>query len=41
MLKVMKGESSPLERLPQDKVADDMVDFVLHGLLGDAEVKKS
>jgi len=40
MLKIMEGESSPLNRLSQAKVADDMADFVLHGLLKDAEEKK-
>jgi AcrR family transcriptional regulator len=40
LLKVMEGDTSPLERLPQEKVADDMVNFVLHGLLNDtAEIK--
>jgi AcrR family transcriptional regulator len=33
MLKVMESDASPLARLPQDKVADDLVNFVLHGLL--------
>ena len=40
MLRIMEGESSPLNNLPQEKVAEDMVDFVLHGLLNDAEKKK-
>jgi AcrR family transcriptional regulator len=40
MLKIMEGESSPLNRLSQAKVANDMADFVLHGLLKDAEEKK-
>ncbi len=34
MLRIIEGETSPLDRLPQDEVADDLVDFVLHGLLG-------
>jgi AcrR family transcriptional regulator len=41
MLRVMEGDTSPLDRLPQDKIADDMVNFVLHGLLNDAGGKKS
>jgi len=32
MLKIMEGETSPLNRLPQEKVVDDLVSFVLHGL---------
>jgi AcrR family transcriptional regulator len=33
MLRIMEGDASPLERLPQDKVTDDMANLVLHGLL--------
>jgi AcrR family transcriptional regulator len=40
MLSIMEGESSPLNRLSQAKVADDMVNLLLHGLLKDAEEKK-
>ena len=40
MLKIMEGENSPLNILPQEKVAENMVDFVLHGLLKDAEEEK-
>jgi hypothetical protein len=36
----MEGDTSPLEHLPQEKVADDMVDFVLHGLLVDTDGEK-
>jgi AcrR family transcriptional regulator len=36
MLKLMEGESSPLNRLPQDEVADALADFVAHGLMNDA-----
>lgn len=32
MLKIMEGEASPINRLPRKKVADDLVNFVLHGL---------
>jgi AcrR family transcriptional regulator len=41
MLKLIEGEASPLNRLPEDKVVDDMVNFVLHGLMGDGDEKKS
>jgi fatty acid/phospholipid biosynthesis enzyme len=41
ILKVMEGDTSPLDRLPQDRVAGDRVNFVLHGLLNDAGGKKS
>ena len=40
MLRIMEGDTSPLDRLPQDKVTDDMVNFVLHGLLNNAAGKK-
>lgn len=40
LLKIMEGDTSPLKHLPQEKVADDMVDFVLHGLLVDTDRKK-
>lgn len=35
MLKIMEGEASPLNHLPQEKVAEEMVQFVLHGLLNE------
>jgi AcrR family transcriptional regulator len=34
MFKLLEGESSPLNDLPREKVAADMVDFMLHGLIG-------
>lgn len=40
MLSIMEGEASPLNRLSQAKVAGDMVNLLLHGLLKDAEEKK-
>jgi AcrR family transcriptional regulator len=33
MLKVMEGRYSPLGDMPQEKIAEEMVEFVLHGLL--------
>jgi AcrR family transcriptional regulator len=35
MLKMMEGDASPLNRLPQDRVVDDLVNFVLYGLLNE------
>ncbi len=35
MLKVMEGELSPLNQLPQEKVAEELVNFVLHGLMNE------
>jgi AcrR family transcriptional regulator len=32
ILKSLEGEASPLNRLPQEKVADDLGNLVLHGL---------
>ncbi len=33
LLRVMEGESSPLNKLPPEKVAEQIVSFVLHGLM--------
>ncbi len=41
MLKIMEGEASPLNRLKQEKVADDMAGLILHGLLDHSVEKKS
>jgi AcrR family transcriptional regulator len=35
MLKMVEGEAGPLSRLPQEKVAAEITQFVLHGLLND------
>lgn len=40
-LKIMEGEASPLNRLPQEKVAEEMMKFVLHGLLNEKGEEKS
>jgi hypothetical protein len=40
MLKSLEGKTSPLNRLPQDEVADALVNFVLHGLINDAGKKR-
>jgi AcrR family transcriptional regulator len=40
MLKIMEGESSPIRHIPQDKVAEEIVNFILYGLLNDAGEKK-
>ena len=41
MLKMMEGDTSPLNQLPREKVVDAMLDLLLHGLLdNDTEVKK-
>jgi AcrR family transcriptional regulator len=34
MFNLLEGESSPLNDLPREKVAADMVEFMLHGLIG-------
>jgi AcrR family transcriptional regulator len=34
MIKMLEGETSPLDNLPREKVAADMVRFMLYGLLG-------
>jgi AcrR family transcriptional regulator len=33
MIKLLEGESGPLSDLPQEKVAADMADFMLHGMM--------
>jgi AcrR family transcriptional regulator len=34
MIKLLEGEFGPLSDLPQEKVAADMANFMLHGLMG-------
>lgn len=41
LLKGMEGESSPLNRLEQEKVTDDLVNLLLHGLLNDTVEKEA
>ncbi len=36
MLKLMEGESSPLNRMSQDKITDEVASFILYGLQGEA-----
>jgi AcrR family transcriptional regulator len=33
ILKSLEGDASPLSRMPQEKVADELINFLLHGLL--------
>jgi hypothetical protein len=32
MLKSLEGDASPLNKIPQDKVADELMNFILYGL---------
>jgi AcrR family transcriptional regulator len=41
MLRIMEGETSPLNRLSQEEVADTLVDFVGYGLMNDNGESKS
>ena len=41
MLRITEGDSSLLNRLEQEKVADDIVNLLLRGLLNDTAGKKS
>lgn len=41
MLRIMEGESSPINRLPQEKVAEEMMNFVFYGLTNEREPKKA
>jgi AcrR family transcriptional regulator len=41
MLRLLEGESSPMAHLPREKVAVDMVNFILYGLSGaDKDMKR-
>lgn len=40
MLKVMEGELSPLKQLPQDKIAGELMNFMLYGLMNDRSKDK-
>ena len=35
MLKILEGDTSPLEQLPQDEIVESLANFILHGLLDD------
>lgn len=37
LLRIVEGSFSPINKLDQDKVADDIVNFILHGLLKEPE----
>jgi AcrR family transcriptional regulator len=40
LIKLLEGKNSPLNEKTREKVASDMVEFVLHGLLGTGEKKE-
>jgi AcrR family transcriptional regulator len=40
LLKVMEGDASPLNKIEQEKIADDIVSLLLHGLLKEKENAK-
>jgi hypothetical protein len=33
----MEGDASPINQLPQEKVAEELMNFVLHGLTNEGE----
>ena len=35
ILKMMEGDNSPLDRLPREKITASLINFALHGLLGE------
>jgi hypothetical protein len=37
MLRVIEGNTSPLNKIEQEKIADDIVNLLLHGLLKEPE----
>lgn len=40
MLRMMEGEASPINQLSREKVTDDLLNFVLHGLTNEGELKE-
>jgi AcrR family transcriptional regulator len=40
ILKIMEGEASPINRLPREKVAEELMNFVFYGLTSEGEPKE-
>jgi AcrR family transcriptional regulator len=40
ILKIMEGEASPINHLPREKVAEELMDFILHGLTNEGKPKE-
>jgi AcrR family transcriptional regulator len=40
MLRIMEGDASPINRLPQEKVVEDLMNFVFYGLTNEGELKE-
>jgi AcrR family transcriptional regulator len=40
ILKIMEGKASPINRLPREKVAEELMDFILQGLTNEGEPKE-
>jgi AcrR family transcriptional regulator len=40
ILKIMEGEASPINRLPREKVAEELMNFVFYGLTSEGEQKE-
>jgi len=41
MLRIMEGEASPINHLPQEKVAEELMNFVFYGLTNEREPKEA
>lgn len=41
ILRMMEGEASPLNRLPREKVAEELMNFVFYGLTNEREPKEA
>jgi AcrR family transcriptional regulator len=41
ILKIMEGDTSPLNRLPREKVAEELMNFVFYGLSNEREPKEN
>jgi AcrR family transcriptional regulator len=40
ILRIMEGEASPINRLPREKVAEELMNFVFYGLTNEGEPKE-
>jgi hypothetical protein len=40
LLKMVEGDTSPLNELDQDKVAEDIAGFIMHGVLNNPKGEK-
>ena len=41
MLRMMEGEASPINRLPRERMAEELMSFVFYGLTNEREPKEA